>query len=242
MKARIGIITQARMTSTRLPGKIMMEVNGIKLLKYHTDRLKRTGFPVYIATTVNKTDDCVMNFAATEGIGLSRGSEHDVLSRYFKCAEENKLDVIVRVTSDCPLIDPDLLKRGIEKYLKLNDKTLYFSNALERTFPRGLEFEIFSFALLAEAFQNADQPVEKEHVTPYINRNRSGKVNFYHFKQEEDKSNFRITVDTPEDFQLLKILIEEYNADSKDYKAITKILEEHPELVRINAHIEQKKS
>jgi spore coat polysaccharide biosynthesis protein SpsF len=242
MDKKIGIITQARMTSTRLPGKILKEVKGRYLLKHHVDRLKESSYPVFLATTVNATDDPVVLFANNEEVPFYRGSEADVLSRYYNCAVENKIDVVVRVTSDCPLIDGKLLKSGIEKYQELNNSRLYLSNALERTFPRGVDFEIFSFELLEEAYKNAILELDKEHVTPYINRNRSGKVVFFHFKQEVDKSAYRITVDTAEDFELIRILIERYDADLLSHKEITKILEQHPELVKINAHIEQKKS
>jgi spore coat polysaccharide biosynthesis protein SpsF len=242
MENKIGIITQARMTSTRLPGKILMEVGQKPLLKYHCERLIQNGLSVYLATTENKTDDKVVEFAKAEHIPFSRGSESDVLSRFYKCALQNELNVIVRVTSDCPLIDGALVKQGIDKYIEMNDKNLYLSNALERTYPRGFDFEIFSMELLLEAYKNAVLEIDKEHVTPYINRNRSGKVNFYHFRQKEDKSAYRITVDTPEDFELIKKLIEEHGADKMDYKQITEILDKHPELVLINAHIEQKKA
>src|ERR1017187_8832445 len=105
---RIGIISQARMTSTRLPGKILLEAKGKPMLSYHIDRLKRSGLPIYIATTINKTDEPVVQFAKTHTIPFYRGSEDHVLSRYYECALENKLDVIIRVTSDCPLIDGNL--------------------------------------------------------------------------------------------------------------------------------------
>ena len=121
----IGIITQARMTSTRLPGKVLKKVGNKTLLKYHIDRLKTSGYPIYIATTLNKTDDEIVNFAIHEGCSYYRGDEHNVLNRYYECAKENNLDVIVRDTSDCPLIDGSLIKKGIRQYSGLNDKNLY---------------------------------------------------------------------------------------------------------------------
>jgi len=240
--SHIGIITQARMTSTRLPGKIFREVNGHPLLEYHIQRLEQTGFEIVIATTTNAADDCVAEYAAEKNIKLHRGSEQNVLSRFYEAAVNYKLDTIIRVTSDCPLIDPHLIRNSVEKYLKLNNRNLYMSNALERTFARGFDFEIFSFSLLEEAFKNAVAGPDLEHVTPYIWNNRGGNVEFYHVKQAPDHSNLRITVDTEEDFSLVKELITAHHAEKLSYVEIEAILEQHPELVSINNHIEQKKS
>jgi spore coat polysaccharide biosynthesis protein SpsF len=238
---KIGIITQARMTSTRLPGKILKEINHKSLLKYHTQRLQQTGIDVIIATTFNETDDVVQQFAEKEQIRFHRGDENNVLSRYHEAAIRFGLDVIIRVTSDCPLIDPHLIRNSLEKYLQFNNPQLYMANGLERTFARGFDFEIFSFQLLDEAFKKATDAGDLEHVTPYIWKNRSGKVELYPVKQPVDNSRFRITVDTPEDFELINILIEKYNADQLAYTAIEQLLIAHPELSAINAHIEQKK-
>lgn len=237
----IGIITQARMTSTRLPGKIFQQINGKKLLDYHIDRLAETGLDIVIATTINSTDDCVAEFAQGRNLHLHRGSEDNVLSRYYEAAVKYNLDVIIRVTSDCPLIDPHLLRNSVEKYLKFNDPKLYMSNGIERSFARGFDFEIFSFDLLEEAFKNAKEEIDLEHVTPYIWKNRSGHVSFYHVKQEKNNSFLRITVDTTDDFKLIKHLIEDFKADTLSYFEIENILLNHPELVALNAHIEQKK-
>ena len=237
----IGIITQARMTSTRLPGKIFKEVNNKSLLQYHIERLQKTGFDIAIATTTNETDDCVCEFADHNKIKYHRGSENNVLSRYYETAVKFKFDIIVRVTSDCPLIDPHLIRNNMETYLKLNNQNLYMANGMERTFARGFDFEIFSFQLLEEAFNKATDEGDLEHVTPYIWKNRSGKVEFYHVKQNQNNSNFRITVDTADDFELIKTLIEKYKADTLPYTEIENILAQHPELVALNAHIEQKK-
>jgi spore coat polysaccharide biosynthesis protein SpsF len=241
MQPHIGIITQARMTSTRLPGKIFKTINHKSLLQYHTQRLKQCGMDVIIATTKNSTDDVVEQFSKDEHIQLHRGDENNVLSRFHEAASKFKLDVIVRVTSDCPLIDPHLIRNSLENYLKLNNPLLYMSNGLERTFARGFDFEIFSFQLLDEAFNYATDPGDLEHVTPYIWKNRSGKVELYGVKQTTDNSRFRITVDTVEDFELIRQLIENFHADQLSYHEIEHILQTHPELAGINAHIEQKK-
>ena len=151
------------------------------------------------------------------------------------------MDVIVRVTSDCPLIDGTLIGQAIAGYLQQQDPRLYLSNCLERTFPRGFDFEIFSFELLEEAYRNATLPAELEHVTPYINQNKSGRVHFQHITQAPDTSRFRITLDTPEDFELIKILIEDHQAHLLPAADICRLLDAHPELVQINAQVAQKK-
>jgi spore coat polysaccharide biosynthesis protein SpsF len=229
------------MTSTRLPGKIFKEINNKSLLQYHIDRLKQTKFDIAIATTTNKTDDCICDFANSQNLKLYRGSENNVLSRFYETAVKFKFDIIIRVTSDCPLIDPYLIRNSVEKYLRFNNQNLYMSNSVERTFSRGFDFEIFSFSLLKDAFENATDESDQEHVTPYIWKNRSGKVEFYHVKQEENNSDLRITVDTQNDFELIQKLIEVYNASDLPYTEIEKILRNHPELIAINSHIEQKK-
>src|SRR5690606_7739468 len=106
------------MTSTRLPGKVLQKVNDRSLLDYHIDRLKRTGFEIIIATTTNETDNPIIEFCNQNNIKYSRGSEENVLSRYYTAAIENNLDIIIRVTSDCPLIDPHLIRNSVEKYLR----------------------------------------------------------------------------------------------------------------------------
>lgn len=238
---RTGIITQARMTSTRLPGKVLMNIAEKPMLYYHVKRAAWSGIPLYVATTVNKEDDCLVDFCQEHEINCFRGSEHNVLERYYLCATENKLDVIVRVTSDCPLIDGYMIQEAVSRYIKRDDPQLYLSNYLTRCFPRGFDFEIFSFSLLKEAYENAFKESHREHVTPYINQNISGNVRFEHFTREKDASKYRITVDTEDDFILMKELIENYGCAKKNAEEIITVLEANPHLYKINAHIVQKK-
>ncbi|MBD2715010.1 glycosyltransferase family protein [Microvirga sp. STR05] len=229
------------MTSTRLPGKVLLPVAGKPLLHYHVERLQASGLPLYIATTSNATDDPLAAFAYTSALPCTRGDEHDVLSRYQQCAAQHELDVIVRVTSDCPLLDGEVLAKGVRDYLLANDPHLYLSNVLERTFPRGFDFEVFSRELLEEAFEQATLPSDREHVTPYIHQNRSGRVRFRHIMRPNDRSSYRLTVDTAEDFELVRQLIESHGAATLSADSLIALLDQHPELVALNAHIEQKK-
>lgn len=239
---RIGIVTQARMTSTRLPGKVLQLAGGDTLLGWHLRRLHRTGLPVLLATTTNATDDVLADVAAGHGLPVTRGDEHDVLGRYWQCAQEHDLDVVVRVTSDCPLIAPELIAGGVARYLAAANERLYLSNVLIRTYPRGFDFEIFSRALLAEAAAHATLPADREHVTPYLHQNRPGTVRLAHLTRAADASRYCLTVDTSEDFAMVQALLTDYNAGELDGEALIALLDAHPELVALNAAVEQKKT
>lgn len=237
---KLGIITQARMTSTRLPGKILLKANNKTILEHHVGRLKWSRTPIFVATTVNKSDEPVVDLCKSLGFSYFRGDEHNVLERFYQCAEQNKLDIIVRVTSDCPLIDGAIVRKGIEQYITLNNSNLYYSNCLTRTYPRGLDFEIFSFDLLKEAYLNATLNSDKEHVTPYINQNRSGRVIIANHVEEKDFSNLRWTLDTMEDWTLIKALIEKYKAETLSYEELLGVIVDNPNLTTLNNNIKQK--
>lgn len=229
------------MTSTRLPGKVLLTAGGKSMLAHHLDRLTRSGFPVIVATTTNDSDDAIIDEAIAHGAQVYRGSENDVLSRFAEAASDAALDVVVRVTSDCPLIDPELIVRGVDQYLALNDMGAHVSNVLERTYPRGFDFEVFSTTALREAHERATDPADREHVTPYLYRNRSGRATIHAIRRESDASEFRVTLDTEDDFALLSRLIDEHDAAALDAEGIIRTLIEHPELAGLNQHIEQKK-
>lgn len=237
---KLGIITQARMTSTRLPGKILLKASNKTILEHHIDRLKWSKIPIFVATTVNKSDEPVVDICKSLGFSYFRGDEYNVLERFYQCAEQNGLDVVIRVTSDCPLIDGEIVRDGIEQYKKRNNPNLYYSNCLVRKHPRGLDFEIFSFDLLKEAYLNATIDSDKEHVTPYINQNRSGRVTVVDHVAEKDFSHLRWTLDTKEDWTLIKSLIEEYKADALSYEELLSVVESNPKLASVNINVKQK--
>lgn len=239
--SRTAIVTQARMTSTRLPGKVLIEVGGRPLLDLHLDRLLASGHEVVVATTTNATDDPIVDLAAARGLPVFRGSEHDVLSRFAGAVRELGLDTVVRVTSDCPLIDGALVAQGIAAYAEAGDPDLYVSNALERTMPRGMDFEVFGGAALLEADARAAAGPHREHVTPYLYENATGRTTLRNIAWPEDKSAYRVTLDTEDDLRLIRALIEEHGAAGLDCAGIIGVLDAHPELVAINAHVEQKK-
>lgn len=235
-----GIISQARMTSTRLPGKVLRTVAGDSLLRHHIRRLQTTGLPIYIATTTNATDDALVAEALACGAQVFRGDEHDVLARFLGCARTYGLDTVVRVTSDCPLIDPQLIVRGLTSYRTADSDAVYVSNCMRRTYPRGFDFEIFATRWLEKADRECSAMELREHVTPYLYRNLVGTLRQLDVVDTVDNSDLRLTVDTPEDFELIRVLIENYHADRLDHMAITHLLRQHPELVALNQMIAQK--
>ena len=240
---RAGIISQVRMGSTRLPGKVLLPAAGRPLLDYHVQRLAASGLPVILATTTEPADDVLAAYAEAHCLGYHRGSETDVLARYYETARRFNLDVVVRVTSDCPLVDGALIGAAVARYMEENNPLVYRSNAVVRTFPRGLDFEIFSMQLLAEAHAHAALPYEREHVTPYLKTNpaAAGRVIF----RDEvwpggDFSRFRITLDTAEDYAVLRALIEQHGAAELAAAELLPLLAAHPEIMALNADVEQK--
>ncbi len=240
---KIVIIVQARMTSTRLPGKILKEVLNKPLLEYQLERLQRVELAdkVMVATTINHSDEPIVELCNRMGVSCFRGSEEDVLSRYYYAAQEYKADVVVRVTSDCPLIDTQVVDRVIAYYLNHIDSCDYVSNVLERTYPRGMDTEVFPFRILEEAHLNARRVTEREHVTPYMREDY--RYHMANVPYHEDQSRHRWTVDQKEDFQLIeKILQELYPVNPLfTMEDVLDLFKDHPEWVDINAGVEQKK-
>lgn len=238
---RVGVITQARMTSTRLPGKVLLPAGGRSMLDHHIDRLLETGLPLVIATTTNAADDPLVALAEARGVGVFRGSESDVLGRFAGAAVEAGFDTVVRVTSDCPLIDPALIVEGVRRFAEADDADAHVSNVLQRTYPRGFDFEVFSTAALLDADRTATLPAEREHVTPYLYRPREGSPRTHAVTQDRDSSQYRVTLDTAEDLLLIRTLIEQYGAAALTASEIVAVLDAHPEVASINSEVEQKK-
>ncbi len=237
------IIVQARMLSTRLAGKILKPVLGKPLLYYLIERLRRVSHiqGICIATSVNPADDVIVEFCNQNAIHCIRGSEEDVLCRYYTAAQAFGVETVVRITSDCPLMDPEIIQKALYCFWEHSESIDYLSNTIERSFPRGMCVEIFRFEALRESFFNALQPFEREHVTQYIVRHPE-KFRLASFVQRKNESQYRLTVDTQEDFELIKRLIEELYPKNCEFSLsdIVRTLKQHPELVKINAHVVQK--
>ena len=241
---KIAAIIQARMTSTRLPGKVLMDIEGKPMLWHVINRLKfsKKLDDIILAIPDTKKNDILEEFAKDNKIKYFRGSEEDVLSRYYGAAKKFKVDVIVRITSDCPLIDPIIADNVVEKHL-MNGAD-YTSNILERTFPRGLDTEVFNFNVLREAHKNAQENYQREHVTPYIYENTDRfKLQSIEAKGELRRPDFRLTVDTREDLKLIKDI---YNYLYKQNyifytKKVIDLFKKYPQLPLANKDIKQKK-
>ncbi len=240
---RIGVVTQARTGSTRLPGKVLLTAAGRTMLDHHLDRLVAAGLDVYVATTDRGDDDPVADLAQGRGVPAFRGSEDDVLSRFAGCARSYDLDVVVRVTSDCPLIDGALVADGAARFLRLRAEhgdDVYLSNTLERTYPRGFDFEVFTAAALARADREATAPGDREHVTPWLYAGAHRLPHVAQVRRPVDRSTYRVTLDTAEDLELIHHLLDEYGAAALDGDGVIAVLDAHPELVALNAEVVQR--
>lgn len=241
---KIEVLVQARMGSTRLPGKVMRQVLGRPLLDFQIERLRQARLPhgIRILTTTEQSDEPIIAFCQKKGLAYFRGPEEDVLDRYYQAAKKAKLDAIVRVTADCPLIDPDILDHAIDVYLSAFPAYDYVSNGLERTFPRGLDVEVFSFQSLEKAYREAKEPEEREHVTPYLYRHPE-RFHLKNISHSPALDRYRWTVDTPEDFELIRLILEHLYPLNPRFRLqdVLTLLDRHPEWNTINAHIEQKK-
>ena len=230
------IIDQARMISTRLPGKVMKKVLGKPLLEYQIERLRqvRLADELVIATTTNDTDQPIVELCERLGVAYYRGSEEDVLSRYYEAAIQFGADIVVRVTSDCPLIDPGVVDEVIGLYIYNRDKYDYVSNTLERTYPRGLDTEVFSMAALKKAYKEVGEQPDREHVTLFMYR-RPEQFRLANSSGAVDYSHHRWTVDTPEDFRLIQLILQElYPVNNRfTWLDVLNLLNEHPEVKSI---------
>lgn len=234
------------MGSTRLPGKVLKTLAGKAVLEHVIERASRIeGIDrVVIATTTGREDDALVQFVQNTPAGVFRGSEDDVLSRYYLAAKENKADVIMRITSDCPMISPKVSGEVLSLFLKNISNWDYASNVPDhhRSFPRGLDTEVFSFAALERANAEATAQPDREHVTPFIRRetpaDKMGEL-----LNDQDFSQYRWTLDTDEDYELLSNLVDCLYPENPQYEweDALSLLEKHPEWSSINAHIDQKK-
>lgn len=234
------IIIQARMNSERLPGKVMKPINGKPLIGILFERLKKANLPIILATSENKENNVLVEYALKHDIECFRGSEDNVLERYYEVAIKYKAKLIFRLTGDNPLMDPAVLRSALDLYNKINETRTYISSGLSKTYPLGISCELFSFELLKEAYENALTDSEREHVTPYMHKNKPGNINIVPLVGGMSKYYYRLTVDTPEDFELHRILIEKYQADKLNCEDIISLLDNNPELLKINGMINQK--
>jgi spore coat polysaccharide biosynthesis protein SpsF len=230
-------ILQARMTSSRLPGKVIKSILGKPMLLRHIERINRSTYidKLLVATSADPTDDVIENICRESGIEVFRGSLDDVLDRYYQAACLYNPEVVVRLTGDCPLADPLVIDEVIRFYLD-NDFD-YVSNCLTPTFPDGLDTEVFSFDALRYAWEKAKLFSERDNVTPFIYKN-SDIFKFGNYRNSVDLSQLRWTVDEAEDFELVTIIYEALYPKNNAFvsKDILNFLEKRPELKLLNRH------
>ncbi|WP_342434558.1 glycosyltransferase family protein [Paenibacillus sp. FSL H7-0442] len=237
----IVAIIQARMGSTRLPGKVSLDLLGVTVLERVVERIKKVKQinKIVVATTDLTADETIVNLAHKAEVEVYRGSESDVLKRYYEAAVTYNADVIIRITSDCPVIDPVIIDELIKNYIMGSYD--YVSNTIERSYPRGLDAEVFSFASLEKAHLEAKSTEQREHVTPYIYQNLD-QFSLLSVTYPKDYSNYRWTLDTTEDWELIQQIYTYFkDRDSFDWQDIVELMETRPEIALINSHVEQKK-
>lgn len=239
-------IIQARMGSERLPGKVLMNLGGYPILEWVTTRVKHSAHvnQVVLATTQCSKDDPIVDACNNLGVAVHRGSENNVLNRFFEAALEYNATTVVRICCDCPFIDPIIIDVMLEKYFETNQTSNldYLSNTLERTFPRGLDLEIFSFSALEFANLHAKRKDDFEHVTPFIYRNPK-LFSIAQYKNDIINEHLRWTLDTGEDYIFIQSLVKALNPKnilSVSTEQLLQCIEKNPNLTNINSHIKQK--
>jgi len=240
----VTAIIQARIGSTRLPGKAMMDINNEPMLYYVIKQVKasRNISKIIIATTHLPEDDVIEEYSTKLGYDVFRGESNDVLDRYYKCSKLYNLKTIVRITSDDPLIDPFVIDKCLEKFQNKNFD--YVSNTISKKderwlpslngFPYGVAVEVFNFSSLEKAWKNSKNPLEREHLSPYFIKNpdlfRLGSIT-----NSDDSSNIRVTVDYPEDFDFVKSILTFYKKNEVvTIEKIKSFLTKNPELSELN--------
>jgi spore coat polysaccharide biosynthesis protein SpsF len=233
----IGCIIQARIGSTRLPGKVMQKIDNVNtVLDYVINQVKASKKieKIIVSTTTLPEDDIICEYLNLHKIEFFRGSSEDVLDRYYQCAKEFSLEDIVRITADNPLIDPNVIDIIIDKYK--NNKCDIVSNAIHRTFPYGTEVEVFSFKTLERTWKNAVKKSEREHVTPFI-YDLKNKFVLINIENEENISHIRYTVDRIEDLKLVKEIIKNIQTRPIHIQDIVKLYKKNPKIFEINQNV-----
>lgn len=240
---KVVAIIQARMGSTRLPGKVLMDVGGRPMLGFMLERLKPAQLldETWVATSSLEQDDPIEALCANLDVPCLRGPEDNVLERYRLAARASGAEVIVRLTADCPLICPEVVDRVVSAFLNASPSVDYASNCLRRTYPRGLDTEAFSRAALEIVAREAREPADREHVASFIWR-QPERFRHLSVEDQENLSNLRWTVDTPEDLDFIRHIVGGLGAMAAkaSYAELKQLHVSHPEWSTINANVEQK--
>ena len=239
---RVVAIIQARTGSTRLPGKVLADLAGEPMLARVVNRTRRAKRldEVVIATTSEPADDTIVEMCVARGWAYFRGSNEDVLDRYYQAAIKYHAQAIVRITSDCPFIDPEILDRVVQAFLDGQPNVDYVSNAYPRfTFPRGLDAEVVRLNVLEQAWREDRNLAWREHVTAFIllNPNLFCLAGILH---ELDLSDMRWTVDTTEDLEFVRRIYDTFNHDRFSWRDVVSLLKKYPQWLELNRYVQQK--
>jgi len=232
----VGVIVQARMGSKRLPGKIMKKIINKPMIEILLDRISKSKMiNEIIVATSDKPDNLeFIDYLKFKNINYFIGDEEDVLSRYYFTAKKHNINDIVRITADCPLIDPKVIDNTVIKFIK--DNVDYTSNIFPRSYPKGLDTEVFSFESLQKANIEANSEYDREHVTTYIRE--SGNFKISNLSYIKDYSNYRLTVDWEEDFKLIDKIFNFFKPNIFfSWLDIVDLFKKNPELILINNHL-----
>ena len=235
----IVAIIQARMGSTRFPGKVLKELDGVPLLRLQIDRVRAAAKvdKIVVATTIESSDDLIERFCIDHEVDFFRGSENDVLARYYECAVEFKASVVVRLTADCTLCDPILIDDVLDLYFKSDVD--YAANTVPpetSLWPDGSDVEVFSFKALEKAHVEAISIEDREHVTFFLWNNKNNNFKTAQLENSSDWSQYRFTIDYPEDYQVIKLLYAEIRSRGLfgNVHEIVSILNDMPEIKKLN--------
>ena len=234
---RIVAIVQARMTSTRLPNKVLLPLVGIPVLEHVVTRLRFAKLlnEIVVATSLDATDNPIAEFCQAKRINCYRGSLADVLDRYYKAATHFEADAIVRITADCPAIDPEVVDEVINAFISGD----YDAYSLAGEFPDGLDCQVFSYSAIARAWREASLPSEREHVGPYIEKSHPELFKIGGLYKFTGLSHHRWTLDEKRDYSFLKKVFEQLYRPNKPFltQDILDLLHRQPKLIEINAGI-----
>lgn len=237
---RVTGVIQARMASTRLPGKVLKELAGRTVLGWviRAAQSSEALDEVVVATTSSRSDDPVVAEAARCGAAVHRGSVDDVLGRFVGVVREHPSDAVVRLTADCPLLDPSVI-RAVARVGRVLEGIDYISTALPRTLPRGLDVELVTTAALVRADREADQPHHRTHVTSYL-YSTPGAAQLLGLTFQPDRSRHRLTLDTGDDWNVIRQIAAHFGDRPASLDAVVAWLDENPEVAALNAAVQQK--
>ncbi len=241
---KVVAIIQARMASKRLPGKVLAEILGEPMLAWVVDRvqLAENVGEVIVATTTDPGDDAIVELCQRRGYSFQRGDASDVLDRYRSTAKAYGAEIVVRITADCPLIDPALIDRTVQALLEAQPRADFAANRLpwNRTYPIGLDVEVCTVDALERAWLEASEPHQREHVMPYIYE-QPERFRILHVTADDDYGHLRWTVDTERDLKFVREIARRIpDRVNFGWKDVLKIVEEEPELMQINESVKHK--